>query len=159
MPGLVPSCVCWAGSGLVGLFKGLTWVAPRVTAGLEEYAAPIIEAIDPTGQLITTCMYRQATLKTQYYQVGCAHGRKLPGSCFSRAAATACVACSLGAGAAAHGARVVAPAHPPARPLLLPPQCVKDMARVGRPLAKTVLVDDTPLVSVALDVGAVPAPA
>ncbi|GAX76658.1 hypothetical protein CEUSTIGMA_g4104.t1 [Chlamydomonas eustigma] len=64
------------------------------TAGLEDYARPIVDAIDPTGEhgrLFTSRIYREGTLKTEFYQ------------------------------------------------------CVKDMARVNRSLARTVLVDDTPL--------------
>ncbi|EFJ42365.1 hypothetical protein VOLCADRAFT_36131, partial [Volvox carteri f. nagariensis] len=61
------------------------------TAGLEDYAKPIIDALDPSGKLFAHRIYREGTLRTEFYQ------------------------------------------------------CVKDMARVGRDLAKTVLVDDTPL--------------
>jgi RNA polymerase II subunit A small phosphatase-like protein len=61
------------------------------TAGLEEYAAPIIEAIDPTGTLISDCLYRPACTRTPHHQ------------------------------------------------------CIKDLINLGRPLSRTVLVDDTPL--------------
>lgn len=36
--------------------------------GLEEYAAPIIEAIDPTGTLISDCLYRPACTRTAHHQ-------------------------------------------------------------------------------------------
>ncbi|GLI62617.1 hypothetical protein VaNZ11_005280 [Volvox africanus] len=61
------------------------------TAGLEDYAKPIVDALDPRGNLFAHRIYREGTLRTEYYQ------------------------------------------------------CVKDMARVGRDLRRTVLVDDTPL--------------
>jgi len=38
------------------------------TAGLEEYAAPIIDVLDPTGELITARIYRDGTTKTEHYQ-------------------------------------------------------------------------------------------
>lgn len=37
-------------------------------AGLEEYAAPIIKAIDPTGTLISDCLYRPACTRTSHHQ-------------------------------------------------------------------------------------------
>ena len=37
-------------------------------AGLEEYAAPIIDVLDPTGELITARIYRDGTTKTEHYQ-------------------------------------------------------------------------------------------
>lgn len=37
-------------------------------AGLEEYARPIIDAIDPEGTTISHRLYREATLRTDYYQ-------------------------------------------------------------------------------------------
>ena len=61
------------------------------TAGLEDYAKPIVGALDPDGTLFTACLYRPATVESKYYQ------------------------------------------------------CVKDLSRLGRNLARTVLVDDTPL--------------
>ncbi|GIL69636.1 hypothetical protein Vretimale_10282 [Volvox reticuliferus] len=61
------------------------------TAGLEDYAKPIVDALDPKRNLFAHRIYREGTLRTEYYQ------------------------------------------------------CVKDMARVGRDLRRTVLVDDTPL--------------
>lgn len=79
--------------GLREFLASLCQVAEVVlfTAGLEDYARPIVEAIDPDGVLFTACLYRPATIESKYYQ------------------------------------------------------CVKDMSRLGRPLARTVLVDDTPL--------------
>ncbi|KXZ54403.1 hypothetical protein GPECTOR_5g59 [Gonium pectorale] len=38
------------------------------TAGLEDYAAPIIDAIDPRGELFAHRIYREGTLRTDYYQ-------------------------------------------------------------------------------------------
>ncbi|KAG2422865.1 hypothetical protein HXX76_015697 [Chlamydomonas incerta] len=38
------------------------------TAGLEDYAKPIIDAIDPTGRLFAHRIYREGTLRTDYYQ-------------------------------------------------------------------------------------------
>lgn len=43
-------------------------MAVYVPAGLEEYAAPIIEAIDPTGTLISDCLYRPACTRTAHHQ-------------------------------------------------------------------------------------------
>lgn len=37
-------------------------------AGLEEYAAPIIDAIDPTKSLISDRLYRPACMRTQHHQ-------------------------------------------------------------------------------------------
>lgn len=37
-------------------------------AGLEEYAAPIIDAIDPTGKLIAGRLYRPACKRTKHHQ-------------------------------------------------------------------------------------------
>jgi hypothetical protein len=64
---------------------------PPPPPGLREYAAPIIDAVDPSGSLIAARIFREGTTRSEHYQ------------------------------------------------------CVKDMARVGRPLSRTVLVDDTPL--------------
>ncbi|KAI8462493.1 MAG: hypothetical protein J3K34DRAFT_462905 [Monoraphidium minutum] len=61
------------------------------TAGLREYAEPIIDAIDPSRALFAARVYREGTTRSDHYQ------------------------------------------------------CVKDMRRAGRALARTVLVDDTPL--------------
>jgi RNA polymerase II subunit A small phosphatase-like protein len=79
-----------------GLHRFLRAVAAEAevivfTAGLREYASPILDAIDPSGQLIAARVYRDGTTRTPYYQ------------------------------------------------------CVKDLSRLGRPLGRTVLVDDTPL--------------
>jgi RNA polymerase II subunit A small phosphatase-like protein len=79
-----------------GLHRFLRAVAAEAevvvfTAGLKEYASPILDAIDPSGALIAARVYRDGTTRTPYYQ------------------------------------------------------CVKDLARLGRPLERTVLVDDTPL--------------
>lgn len=60
-------------------------------AGLEEYASPIIDAIDPAGTCIARRLYRPACSRTPHHQ------------------------------------------------------CVKDLSWLGRPLSRTVLVDDTPL--------------
>ncbi|GFH09222.1 uncharacterized protein HaLaN_04325 [Haematococcus lacustris] len=38
------------------------------TAGLEDYAKPIIDAIDPTNSLFAGRIYREGTLRTEYYQ-------------------------------------------------------------------------------------------
>jgi len=38
------------------------------TAGLEDYARPIIDAVDPSGRLFAGRIYREGTLKTEYYQ-------------------------------------------------------------------------------------------
>ncbi len=38
-------------------------------AGLEDYASPIIDAIDPTRRLFTSRIYREGTLRTEHYQV------------------------------------------------------------------------------------------
>lgn len=38
------------------------------TAGLPEYASPILDAIDPTGELISARVYREGTTRTPYYQ-------------------------------------------------------------------------------------------
>ncbi|KAG2452881.1 hypothetical protein HYH02_002225 [Chlamydomonas schloesseri] len=38
------------------------------TAGLEDYAKPIIDAIDPSGRLFAHRIYREGTLRTDYYQ-------------------------------------------------------------------------------------------
>lgn len=43
------------------------------TAGLEDYAGPIIDAIDPRGH-ISTRIYRDGCIKTEYYQVRFFHG-------------------------------------------------------------------------------------
>ena len=64
---------------------------PPPPPGLEDYAKPIIDALDPHGAFFTQRIYREGTVKTDYYQ------------------------------------------------------CVKDMARINRDPARTVLVDDTPL--------------
>ncbi len=64
---------------------------PSHCPGLEEYAAPIIDAIDPTRELISDRLYRPACTRSPHHQ------------------------------------------------------CVKDLALLGRPLSRTVLVDDTPL--------------
>ncbi|WIA08413.1 hypothetical protein OEZ85_007851 [Tetradesmus obliquus] len=61
------------------------------TAGLEEYAAPIIDAIDPDNKFIAGRLYRPACTRTAHHQ------------------------------------------------------CIKDLHLLGRPLSRTVLVDDTPL--------------
>ncbi|KAF6263587.1 hypothetical protein COO60DRAFT_376205 [Scenedesmus sp. NREL 46B-D3] len=61
------------------------------TAGLEEYAAPIIDAIDPDNKFIARRLYRPACTRTAHHQ------------------------------------------------------CIKDLHLLGRPLSRTVLVDDTPL--------------
>jgi RNA polymerase II subunit A small phosphatase-like protein len=60
-------------------------------AGLEEYASPIIDSIDPGNKYISGRLYRPATMRTSHHQ------------------------------------------------------CIKDLAMLGRPLSRTVLVDDTPL--------------
>lgn len=39
-----------------------------VRAGLEDYARPIIDAIDPSGKLLAGRIYREGTLRTDYYQ-------------------------------------------------------------------------------------------
>lgn len=61
------------------------------TAGLEDYARPIIDAIDPNNEYFSARIYREGTVSTPVYQ------------------------------------------------------CVKDLSRAGRDLARSVLVDDTPL--------------
>ncbi|GFR46786.1 hypothetical protein Agub_g8417 [Astrephomene gubernaculifera] len=38
------------------------------TAGLEDYAKPIVDALDPSGRLFAHRLYRPATLRTAYYQ-------------------------------------------------------------------------------------------
>jgi len=38
------------------------------TAGLEDYASPIIDAIDPHNRLFTQRIYREGTLRTEHYQ-------------------------------------------------------------------------------------------
>lgn len=38
------------------------------TAGLEDYAKPIIDAIDPHGRFFVDRIYREGTLRTEYYQ-------------------------------------------------------------------------------------------
>lgn len=38
------------------------------TAGLEDYAKPIVDALDPTGELFAARIYREGTLRTDYYQ-------------------------------------------------------------------------------------------
>ncbi|KAF8072557.1 PSR2 [Scenedesmus sp. PABB004] len=78
--------------GLGQFLAQLAQVAEVVvfTAGLEDYASPIIDAIDPAGT-ISGRLYRGACTRTPHHQ------------------------------------------------------CVKDLALVGRPLSRTVLVDDTPL--------------
>ena len=79
--------------GLRAFLEALAGFAEVVifTAGLREYAEPIVDAIDPSRGLVAARLYREATARSEHYQ------------------------------------------------------CVKDMARLGRPLARTVLVDDTPL--------------
>lgn len=79
--------------GLREFLQELSAIAEVVvfTAGLEDYARPIVDAIDPAGAFFAHRIYREGTTRTDYYQ------------------------------------------------------CVKDMARVGRDLRRTVLVDDTPL--------------
>ena len=100
------------------------------TAGLEDYARPIVDAIDPTGRYFSQRIYRDGTLKTEYYQVGVAFSTEWH------------------SGMGSHGfvyqmmnlldpIPLTHPTHPS--------QCVKDMARVNRSLCRTVLVDDTPL--------------
>jgi len=61
------------------------------TAGLPDYAAPIIDRLDPGGALFSARLYREATVTSPTYS------------------------------------------------------CVKDLSRLGRDLARTVLVDDTPM--------------
>lgn len=38
------------------------------TAGLEDYAKPIIEALDPQNRFFSACIFREGTVKTSYYQ-------------------------------------------------------------------------------------------
>ncbi|KAG2489703.1 hypothetical protein HYH03_011810 [Edaphochlamys debaryana] len=38
------------------------------TAGLEDYAKPIVEAIDPQGRFFAHAIYREGTLRTDFYQ-------------------------------------------------------------------------------------------
>ena len=39
------------------------------TAGLEDYARPIIDALDPDNKLFAHRIYREGCVKTEYYQV------------------------------------------------------------------------------------------
>jgi RNA polymerase II subunit A small phosphatase-like protein len=39
-----------------------------VAAGLEDYARPIIDAIDPQRRFFAGRIYREGTLRTDYYQ-------------------------------------------------------------------------------------------
>jgi RNA polymerase II subunit A small phosphatase-like protein len=39
-----------------------------IAAGLEEYAKPIIDTIDPTGKLISGRLYRPACKRTPHHQ-------------------------------------------------------------------------------------------
>ncbi|GBF88218.1 CTD small phosphatase [Raphidocelis subcapitata] len=55
--------------GLKSFLAELTAFAEVVvfTAGLEEYAAPIVDAIDPSGALISHRLYRDATARSDHY--------------------------------------------------------------------------------------------
>jgi hypothetical protein len=37
-------------------------------AGLEDYARPIVEAIDPQGSVFSACIFREGTVRTEHYQ-------------------------------------------------------------------------------------------
>jgi RNA polymerase II subunit A small phosphatase-like protein len=52
------------------------------STGLEEYAAPIIDAIDPTRELIAARIYRDGTTKTEHYQ--CVKDMRLVGRDLNR---------------------------------------------------------------------------
>ncbi|CAG9463532.1 unnamed protein product [Pedinophyceae sp. YPF-701] len=55
--------------GLGDFLRSLAEVSEVVlfTAGLEDYAAPIVEAIDPDGTVFSHCLYRPATVESRYY--------------------------------------------------------------------------------------------
>jgi hypothetical protein len=58
----------WKLPGWAEVHRGLTPSFGCGCAGLEEYAAPIIDAIDPTGKLIAGRLYRPACKRTPHHQ-------------------------------------------------------------------------------------------
>lgn len=62
-------------------FLPLTFLLPS-PPGLEEYASPIIDAIDPDNAYITARIYREGTTRTDYYQ--CVKDMSLVGRDLSR---------------------------------------------------------------------------
>jgi hypothetical protein len=93
------------------------------TAGSRAYAEPVLDALDPEGELFAWRLYRDACVRVPVAAAGGAAGSSPPsggggGSCSPAPAPTPSAASSV--------------------------FVVKDLKRLGRPLSRTLLVDNSP---------------
>ena len=96
------------------------------TAGSRAYAEPVLDALDPRGELFAWRLYRDACVRVP-----------LSNSLHSSTTATA----SGASGAKAPGCSAAPlPPTPPSSSVFV----VKDLKRLGRPLRRTLLVDNSP---------------